>query len=413
MRWSAESRGLSLSMAKIDKLIFGFRKIKISTDAVGEVGSLLLQKSIHSEVYSNGEIIVKENDYLKIREILSGRVEFESSEPLGLYGWWKRIRFKGVILITIAVSIFAVVWLSGLIWDIRIDGNVNINDRDVLSVLADCGLDIGNPWRKIDKSEIEVALLNERDDISWVNINQRGCVAYVKIVEKEDGEKTDEQSDPYTNIVASCDCVIEEITVKSGIAVVKEGDVVKKGDLLVIGAMPEEFGGALCKADARIIGRVNETVQVDIARKYDKITERNKKVYSISLKILKLSINIFKKYGILSNECDIIEENMLCLNLMGKKLPLSIHKKYLIEHRTEACFYTDEELINIAAEKLMSVTVLRLEDSDLVKIKTNGGFTDSGYTMKSDIVFLRDVCEQRKIDVENKETSSDRKNSNN
>ena len=44
----------------------------------------------------------------------------------------------------------------------------------------------------------------------------------------------------HSNIVASVDCVIDEVTVVKGVSLVKPGDVVKKGDLLISGVTMDE-----------------------------------------------------------------------------------------------------------------------------------------------------------------------------
>ena len=73
--------------------------------------------------------------------------------------------------------------------------------------------------------------------------------------------------------------------------------------------------------------------------------------------------------------------------------------KYIPQYTYENGVYTDDQLVDIAAERLMSLIALRLENADLVKIKTNGDFTDTGYNMSTEIVFLCDVSERVKLEI--------------
>ena len=158
------------------------------------------------------------------------------------------------------------------------EGNESVTDGEIILALAEEGFEIGDFWFNIDKGEIETSFLLNNKKISWININRRGSVAYVKVIESDVNHSAPDDRTGYSNIVASSDCVIEEITVKQGTAMVKPGDVVKKGDILVAGVMPSESGGGFCYADASVIGRVSDTVSVQIDRKTEKITQNNKKL---------------------------------------------------------------------------------------------------------------------------------------
>ena len=73
------------------------------------------------------------------------------------------------------------------------------------------------------------------------------------------------------------------------------------------------------------------------------------------------------------------------------KLPFSIHIQYTPIYQSEQVTYTDDELVMIASARLKLELSLRLVGSDLDKISTRGEFTDDGYTMSSDIVYITDV----------------------
>lgn len=387
-------------MVKIDALIFGYRKMSIAPDRLSTLTSILLRASVPSVINNDGTVIVRERDIDKIIDLISGRIEYSLSEPLGIYGWWKRLKYKWAILISICISITMITLLSGIVWDIRVEGNTSVTDSEVILKLRDCGFEIGDYWAGVDRSELETAFLADSEEISWININRRGCVAYIKVIEKEYNDKEIAEGDEPSNLVASTDCVIEEITVKRGIAVVKPGDTVKKGDILVIGALPPESGGGFCSAEANVVGRINDTVSIEVARNYEKKTDREKKLYSITLNLFKFSLNIFKRYGNLTNECVIIEDEIKCSLFNKCKLPLSVKRVYIVDYEYENAVYTDDELVKIASDRLMSLSLSRLYEADLLKIKTEGDFTDEGYRIMTHMVFLSDVSERVKLDIE-------------
>ena len=386
-------------MVRIDCLIFGYRKILIPPEKLSLATSILLRASILSSIGSNGTLIVRERDVAKISELFNGRIDFECSEPLGLVGRCKRINNKIAYAVATVISTVLIIFLSNLVWDVRIEGNLNIPDSDIILRLSECGLGIGDLWPTMDRSRIESKYLENDERISWININRRGSVAYVSVLENENKEESDGELLGYSNIVAAEDCVIEEITVKRGIAAVKPGDAVKKGDILIIGVMPAEAGGAFCAAEGSVLGRVSEQISVNVDRKYDKKTEKGKDIRSITLNFFKFSLNIFKIYGNLTNNCDIIKTEKT-YSLFGKcRLPFSVSIDFIPQYSYEAAEYTDEELVSVASARLDALTTARICLSDLLKIKSHGRFTEEGFTMSSDIVYLTNVAERVELDI--------------
>ena len=80
---------------------------------------------------------------------------------------------------------------------------------------------------------------------------------------------------------------------------------------------------------------------------------------------------------------------------------MSITLKYIPQYTYENGVYTDDQLVDIASERLMSLIALRLENADLIKLRTNGAFTDNGYNMNTEILFICDVSERVRLDIIN------------
>lgn len=380
-------------MVRIDALIFGYRRITVNADMISEVTSRFIRAGIISVFNNDGTITIRERDSKRLKSALSG-IPYEESETLGLYGAYKRIKHKKAIFCAVFLSILITLIASGTIWDIRVEGNENLTDAKIIHELSGCGFTVGDLWYLSDRSEAESEFLRKVPEVSWININRRGMVAYVSVIERNaDKAPVEEDISGYANIVAAYDCIIEEITVISGTAVVKPGDVVKKGDLLISGVLPIESGGGFCYADGRVVGRMSECVSVEVAREYEKRSVKKRKLCDLNINFFNFSINIFKLYGNSPEGCDIIE-NVKVFSLFGeKRLPFSIISSYVIEYDAFPKSYTDEQIVCIASDRLNVKTLARLSDADLLKIKTAGEYTDTGYLMKSDIVFCKEIGE--------------------
>ena len=81
-------------------------------------------------------------------------------------------------------------------------------------------------------------------------------------------------------------------------------------------------------------------------------------------------------------------------------MPLELSSSYVTVAQTEPRSYSDAELVRICSARLQSSTLSRIVGAELVKIRTFGDYTDSGYKMYSDIVFLAQVGEKLPFDTE-------------
>jgi similar to stage IV sporulation protein len=301
------------------------------------------------------------------------------------------MRFKWLTLAAVLLSVVLAYLLSGLVWDVRIEGNQTVSPTMVSKALSECGLSVGKSWRKIDTSDTEARLLGAMSELSWVNINRRGTVAYVTVAERSPSEPPKVANGGYANLVAATDCVIEGITVKHGRAEVKVGDTVKKGDILISGILPEASGGGFTYAEGSVIGRISEEISVEVARQYEKTVKKTEKTVSLAIKLFDFKLNIFKNYRNLHNECVIIKEIGTYSLLGGATLPLVSEAEIAVIYEQIPTEYTDHELVSVATARLNSLVAARLSSAVLYKLRTDGSFTETGYRMSSNAVFAEEV----------------------
>jgi similar to stage IV sporulation protein len=258
---------------------------------------------------------------------------------------------------------------------------------------------VGSLWRDIDVGRVELALLDSDPDIGWVAINRHGSVAYVEIIETSlPPEKT--ETSLYSNVVATRDCVIRDITVTSGYAVVEVGDVVRRGEVLISGIPPAGTIGSFCHAEGMVLGECDEELFVEISRdKVEKELGEGSKS-ALSVKILNFSINIFKIYRNYVTECAIIENNEKC-RLFGRyELPIEIVTEYSIPMTESIVRLTDTELVTLASEKMREAILSATSDAELLRLSTSGEYTNNGYRMKTTVTVIESVGEDSPIAVE-------------
>ena len=155
--------------------------------------------------------------------------------------------------------------MSLFIWEIDITGNRRYTDEALEEFLADYKIRPGILISSVDCTDIATLLRKSHDRIIWVSVSVDGSTLNVRVRENEDSgdEGTDYavmQQDG-NDLVAERSGIIESMIVRKGIPLVKKGDTVEKGQILVSGAVPvvgddgETTGYQYQKADADIRAR--------------------------------------------------------------------------------------------------------------------------------------------------------------
>ena len=74
-------------------------------------------------------------------------------------------------------------------------------------------------------------------------------------------------------------------------------------------------------------------------------------------------------------------------------MPILIEKQYSVKYKNESYDFSDDDLVSFASELMRQRIEGILADVRLNSIKTYANFTDEGYVMSTDLVYLCDVCE--------------------
>ena len=378
-------------MVRLDFWLFGYRKISIESEsAAASLAAKMLRLGVACTVVSTREILIRERDYSKISNVILGQNDIFVSDKKGLPAYFRAALKSPVSLVAAAISLALVIGAPSLVWDVRAVGGERITEEVLEGYLEPLGLSVGSLWSRIDTAEIETALLAEHPDVAWVNINRRGSVAYVEIRETEDAPPPSVATG-YANIVAAEDCIISEISVTGGHALVAVGEVVRKGDVLISGVLPPESGGGFCRASGTVKGVVDGSVSVEVSRVASEKEYGNGSPSAFSVKILNFSINIFKIYRNYGSKYAIIENNEKIRLPNGRELPITLMREYAVPVTENERLLSDGELTRLAGEKMLEALRLRVGEGELCRASSSGGFTEDGYSMKTNFAVIEEV----------------------
>ena len=313
------------------------------------------------------------------------------------YGWpFFAFKYKKRIGIIIGTIIFVGIlkFLSLYIWNINVYGNELITTSEITAVMKDLGVKPGALKTHINSALLKQEVMSKITDISWMSINLNGSCVNVSIKEKIKSPEIAKKGEP-CNIVASSEGQIERLESYSGNPIVKEGDAVTKGQILISGVLQEEEGKtSFVGAEGKVFAKTKR-----------KITEKIKmnQLYAVdSGKIVKkLSINTLGKEIPLTPWRSVddqyrIEEISNKLNFFGFDLPIILNKEVCYHQECEEKILSQDE-----AEKCMNEIIKEKEEElkDLKIISKDVENHEEGEEFISEVTFtcIENIAEKQGI----------------
>ncbi|NAP01072.1 sporulation protein YqfD [Halomonas sp. MG34] len=151
---------------------------------------------------------------------------------------FRRFVRRKELLLGIILSMFLILFLSNIIWEVKITGVPKDIEEKINKQLQSDGIHPG-AWIFSLKSpnEIQQKLVKDVPELLWVGVEQKGTTFSLEGVEKIIVEE-EEPIGP-RDLVATKKGIIKKMYVSNGLAKVQVNDYVKPGDKLVSGVINE------------------------------------------------------------------------------------------------------------------------------------------------------------------------------
>ena len=160
-----------------------------------------------------------------------------------------------------------VLFLSAHVWSIEVEGNETLSREEILSAAETLGLSKGMLKSRLDPALMREELMLALPKTAWVSVNTLGCTATVAVKEKTEKPPIVDQKTP-CDVVARFDGQIVELESFGGKALVKVGDAVRRGELLISGRIEDESGETPALEHAA--GRVTALVRIVLSARIPK-----------------------------------------------------------------------------------------------------------------------------------------------
>ena len=265
-----------------------------------------------------------------LAEQLAGRSMCQVREVgrRGMPAFLNRFRKRYALLAGLALSLLAACILSNFILMIDVTGNDRVPRAEILSELNRLGFGIGTYGPGVNERDLVNRALLELEDVGFLTINIKGIRAEVVVREAPEKPEIVDKNKP-ADVVAVRDGVVLEVGARAGKEMVKEGDAVLKGEVLISGLVPYEDGtGAVFasrqyRAEGEIWAITERTVRRSIPLKTSGKGARQKAQTRYALRVLNHRIKFYRNSSISCDNYDKISREYKLTLPGGLELPVS------------------------------------------------------------------------------------------
>ena len=200
-------------------------------------------------------------------------------------------------------------WFSGgLVWDVRVEGNTKTPTETILTKLEELGFGVGTRFRGVDFDQLHADYAAVQNDIAWLSVYMDGTVARVQVRELWADGTAPDRDGIGANVAARESGVIEEINVFEGEALLRPGDFVRPGQVVISGVIEKKDGGFRWEyAAGEVRAAVTVPLSVEIPLTRTEMRPTGEEFVSRTIKIFKKTINLSGNYGFDGGSYDTID----------------------------------------------------------------------------------------------------------
>lgn len=296
------------------------------------------------------------SDFKRLPRLLRGKgLRVHISGKHGIPFFVRRYRRRYGIPVGILLFFAILKLLSCFVWSVETEGNSAVSSADIIDACREIGIYEGAPIRSIRAKPAGQKLLLKVDGLNWASVNMEGCRVTVNVTESG---KQSEKGDEPTNLTAAADGIITKIDVTAGNCVVKVGDTVAKGDLLVSGIIERAHGVDYVRSAGTVTAKTEREmiVRADFRRVENSKTGKKAKRRVLSLFGVKIPLYLGREGR--TYESSLTQKNAV---LFGQRLPIAVYTKTMD-------FTEEKEIILSQGELEKELEALFLRQVEVEKI---------------------------------------------
>lgn len=267
---------------------------------------------------------IRRSAYPKLKQITQNRGETVIMiRKIGIY-WLGKEAAKRPVMLLGMLTLFAVsLWVPSKVFFIRVEGNTAIQKQRIIAAAEESGIRFGASRSFVRSEQVKNSLLSAIPELQWAGVNTAGCVATISVRERAEEEKRI-PINQVSSIVAETDGYILSATATKGRLLVRPGQTVTAGQLLISGYTDCGICIQASSSEGEVWAQTNRSLKVIAPAEYKSREEALGKKRKISLLIRKKRIILWKDSGILDSSCGRMYEEYYITLPGGFSLPVAL-----------------------------------------------------------------------------------------
>ncbi len=321
------------------------------------------------------ETCISIKDFKRLRIIIRGhKVRLHIIKKVGLPFKIQKNRNRSGLLVGFLVFALFLKIMSDYIWVIDVSGNKKVTDKEILGACRQIGITEGIRAKDINPKTDREHLLLKCDSLSWASLNIEGCRLTVNVTEIG---KLPEKEEGTTNLKANADGIIKKIDVTLGNCVVKVGDTVKKGDLLVSGISETADGTKFTRSLGEIYAETTREYKLSKAYKQSITSPTGETKQKRVLEFFALRIPLYLGKETQNYNSKLKQKN---LTLFSQTLPIRMYtRKFCFVNQYTLTYKQDE--LKQQLQKELEKKIKEDKIKNYKTLKTDYAETEDGISL--------------------------------
>ena len=272
------------------------------------------------------------------------------------------------------------------VWRIDVDGCNDLTPEEVICVMENKYPCYGKKKKDIDLEALKNVIEDNFEGVCWVSCSISGTHLTVNLRESADVFNRSKPTDP-CNVVAAMDCTIYSIVTSAGTPVVMAGDDVKKGDILISGAVnilnddSEVVETKMVPADGEVFGVCDIPYSDSVDSSQCIKVPKNRELSGIKIR---LGTKVISPYNKKAKKTDSdLEQEEYCLHFGNFYLPVSVaieHYQYY-DLKNEQL---DESAVKQRLQEHIQTYIGKMQEKGVQIVQKNVIITNGNAGMKAD-----------------------------
>lgn len=203
-------------------------------------------------------------DYRRLRPMARRAcLRMRMGQKHGFPFWRRRYRRRYGLLVGAVLYVTFLLMLSPRIWVVEVEGHTVTPTAAVLGLAEQYGVRIGARTDALNIKGLQLHGPDRLTTVSFITVNPSHCVARVQVAERAPTPQVVDLSRP-SDLVAVRDGRILQVESRSGTPLVKVGEAVTAGTVLITGCVETDLGEKLYRSYGEVWAETTRRITVSV-----------------------------------------------------------------------------------------------------------------------------------------------------